>query len=215
MIELRNVSKAYRTKTGWHQVLDNISVTFPKGHGIGILGLNGAGKSTLLRLIGGVEDPDEGEIYKELRTSWPIGFSGGMHAMLTGRENARFIGRIYQVDLPEIEAFVEEMSELGSYFDMPVRTYSSGMRARLAFSASMALKFECYLVDEVTAAGDRRFKHRYMNAFKERHSDATLIMVSHQSRTIEQFCDMAAVLKDGKLTLYDTVAEGMAAYEKD
>jgi len=214
MIVIDSVCKAYRTGNGWNQVLDNVSAVFPSGRNVGILGLNGSGKSTLLRMIGGSEVPDSGSITKDVRTSWPIGFSGGFQARLSGRENARFIARIYGADVETTMDFVAESSELGPYFDMPTGTYSSGMKARLAFSVSLAMKFECYLVDEVTAVGDRRFKAKYKQAFKELGKHATLIMVSHQTGTIRQFCDMAAVLHDGQLNVYDDLREGLAAYEE-
>lgn len=213
MIVIENLCKAYRATGGWNQVLDDVSVTFPDSRNIGILGLNGSGKSTLLRLIGGSESPDSGRIYKNIRTSWPIGFSGGFQKGMTGREGARFVSRVYGSAIRDTEEYVREFAELGPYFDMPISTYSSGMRGRLNFAISMALKFDCYLVDEVTAAGDRRFREKYRAAFEELGKRASMIMVSHQSSTIQQYCDMAAVLHDGKLELYDDVDEGMKIYE--
>ena len=214
MIEIRNISKAYRTASGWNQVLDNISVVFPSGRNIGILGLNGAGKSTLLKLIGGVESPDSGEIYRDVSISWPIGFSGAFAPTATGRESTRFISRIYGVDLRQVEEFVKDFSELGQYFDMPYQTYSAGMRARLGFAISMAVEFDCYLIDEVTAVGDQRFKEKYYNEFLSRRERSTVIMASHQAYTIKEFCDMTAVLFDSHIMLYNSVDEGMAAYQE-
>jgi capsular polysaccharide transport system ATP-binding protein len=214
VITLSNISKAYRTAKGWNQVLDNISVTFPSGRSVGILGLNGSGKSTLLRLIGGVESPDKGEITRDVNVSWPIGFSGGFLPFATGRESTRFISRIYGASIQDIEAFVEEFSELGEYYDMPYNTYSSGMRARLAFAISMAMEFDCYLVDEATAVGDQRFRDKYQEAFAERHSRSTVIMASHQAHTIKEFCNMSAILFNSRITLYDSVEEGMTAYNE-
>jgi capsular polysaccharide transport system ATP-binding protein len=213
MIELRNLCKAYRTDRGWNQVLDDVSIVFPSRTNIGVLGLNGAGKSTLLRLIGGIEPPDAGRIVRDVRVSWPIGFGGGFQGNLTGRENTRFVARIYGADIHETERYVADFSELGPYFDMPVKTYSSGMRGRLAFAVSMAMQFDCYLVDEVTAVGDRRFKQKYKEEFRRLRDHGNLIMVSHQPGTIEEFCEMAAVLHDGELVLYGSVDEGMKAYE--
>ena len=214
MIDIRNVSKSYRTGRGWNQVLDNISATFPTDKSIGILGLNGAGKTTLLKLIGSVEPPDKGEIYRDVTISWPIGFSGAFLPTATGRESTRFISRIYGVDIKKVEEFVLEFSELGEYFDMPFQTYSAGMRARLGFSISMAVEFDCYLVDEVTAVGDQRFRDKYYREFLSRRGRSTVIMASHQPNTIKEFCNMAAVLFDSHITLYNTVEEGMAAYEE-
>ena len=212
MIKLEKVHKAYRVGGGRRVVLNDVSVEFPTGRSVGILGLNGAGKSTLLRLIGGVEPPDRGRITRDIRVSWPIGFSGGMHNSMTGRENARFIARIYGASPRKIEAFAEDFTELGVYFDMPVGTYSSGMKARLAFGVSMATEFDCYLVDEVTAVGDRRFNLKYRRAFRNRLKNASVVMVSHNPETIRMECDMAAILNRGKITMYDTVDEAMRVY---
>lgn len=212
MIELRRVSKAYRTGSGWNQVLDQVSAVFPSGRNIGILGLNGVGKTTLLKLIGGVEPPDSGEIYRDVTISWPLGFSGAFLPFATGRESTRFIARIYGADLRETEEFVLEFSELGQYFDMPFRTYSAGMRARLGFAISMAVEFQCYLVDELTAVGDMRFRERYAEEFRNRRHRSTVIMASHQPYTIKEFCDMTAVIINSQITLYDGVEEGMEAY---
>lgn len=212
MIKLENVSKAYRAGTGKRVVLDKVSVVFPTGRSVGILGLNGAGKSTLLRLIGGVEPPDKGKITRDVRVSWPIAFGGGVHNTMTGRENAEFVARIYGADPKAISGFAEDFSELGVYFDMPVSTYSSGMKARLGFAVSMATEFDCYLVDEVTAVGDRRFAMKYREAFRRRLRNASVVLVSHNPETIRMECDMAAILHAGKLELYETVEEAMQVY---
>ncbi len=212
MIELRNVCKSYRVGRGWNRVLDDISVTFPKRGNIGILGLNGAGKSTLLRLIGGVEPPDRGTIKRDGTISWPIAFTGGFPGTLTGRENARFVGRLYGALPGEIEDFTEDFAELGQYFDMEVRTYSSGMRARLGFAVSMAVEFDCYLVDEATEAGDWRFRAKCLRAFRDRGERSTVIMVSHNEETIRRNCAIGAVLSGGKLELYDDIREAIAVY---
>ncbi|MDH3379774.1 MAG: ABC transporter ATP-binding protein [Gammaproteobacteria bacterium] len=214
MIELRRVSKAYRVGLESNHVLDDVSATFPTGVSVGILGLNGAGKSTLLRVIGGAEPPDRGSVYKDVRVSWPIAFGGGLHASLTGRENTRFIARVYGESPAKFERFAEEFTELGRYFDMPLRTYSTGMRSRLAFAASMACNFDCYLVDEVTATGDKRFSSRYRQAFKERLKAASIIMVSHNSQTIRQFCTVGAIIHGGKLKMFGTLDQALAAYNQ-
>ncbi len=212
MIELIHVSKGYRTKTGWHKVLDDVSVRFPRGHNIGILGVNGSGKSTLIRLLCGIESPDKGTIRRNVRLSWPLGFSGGFQSSLSGRENAEFIARIHGVPVKPFVEFARNFSELGHYFEMPMKSYSSGMRARFAFAVSLAADFDCYLVDEVTAVGDKRFKDRYREAFAERKERANIIMVSHNPSTIRRDCDMGAVLHQGSLTLYDDVEEAIAEY---
>ena len=214
MISINNVSKAYRTRTGWNQVLDGVTLDILTGEKIGILGLNGSGKSTLLRLICGVEYPDTGKISKDVRTSWPIGFAGGFVATLTGRENTRFIARIYGSDPYEVEDFVNDFAELDSYFDEPIRTYSAGMRSRLNFAVSLAMHFDCYLVDEATATGDRRFRDKYQEAFKNLQDDASVIMVSHQITTIQEYCRTVAILHEGKLTHFDDLDSGLDAYSR-
>ena len=213
MIELREISKSYRLGSGWHTVLDSVSAVFPTGRSVGILGVNGAGKSTLLRIIGGVEPPDSGTVRKNVRVSWPMGFSGGFSPNMTGRQGARFVARIYGESPRAVEHFSRDFAELGPYFDMPIRTYSSGMRARLAFAISFAVEFDCYLVDEVIATGDARFSKKYRREFKERASSASVILVSHNPEAIRAECDFAAVLTKGSLTLYETVDEAMDVYD--
>jgi len=214
MIELKSIHKSYRVGSNWNRVLDDVSVTFPSGTSIGVLGLNGSGKSTLLRIIGGAEPPDKGSIRKTVRVSWPIAFGGGIHGELSGRENARFIARIYGQSVREIERFTYEFTELGEYFDMPVKTYSSGMSARLNFAISMACEFDCYLIDETTAVGDKRFSLKYRKAFKERLKKSWVLMVSHNPATIREFCTRGAVLDRGKLTLFDDLSQAMSMYNR-
>lgn len=212
MITLDRVSKSYRKNSGTHEVLRDISITFPKGRSIGILGRNGSGKSTLLRIIGGVEQPDEGRIHRGMKISWPVGFTGGIHGDLSGRENARFVARIYGQNIDDVVRFTEEFAELGDYFDMPIQTYSAGMRARISFGLSMACEFECYLVDEVTAVGDFVFQRKCKEIFAERRERASVIMVSHHVGTIEHYCDVAAVLTDGQIRMFDSVEAAVTAY---
>ena len=213
MIELREISKSYRMGSGRNTVLDSVSAVFPTGKSVGILGVNGAGKSTLLRIIGGVEPPDRGTVRKDVRVSWPMGFSGGFSPNMTGRQGARFVARIYGEAPRAVEDFARDFAELGLYFDMPIRTYSSGMRARLAFAISFAVEFDCYLVDEVIATGDARFSKKYRREFKEKARNASVILVSHNPESIRAECDFAAVLTKGSLTLYETVDEAMEVYE--
>ena len=214
MIKLDHISKAYRTRNGWNQVLDDVSLEISKGKNLGILGLNGAGKSTLLRIIGGVEHPDSGKMMKTVKTSWPIGFTGGFQPLLTGRENTQFIARIYSTNPFEIEEYVNEFAELGDYFDEPINTYSSGMRSRLNFAVSFAIKFDCYLVDEATATGDRRFREKYKQAFAEIQDQSTVIIVSHQITTITEFCTSIAILHNGSIKFYEDINEGITNYEQ-
>jgi capsular polysaccharide transport system ATP-binding protein len=214
MIEFHGVSKAYRVGAVSKTILHPTDTVFSRGCSIGILGVNGAGKSTLLRLIAGSESPDSGRIVRRVRISWPLGFAGGFNGSLTGAENTRFVSRIYGTELREVQAFVEEFSELGQYLHMPVRTYSSGMKARLAFALSMAIDFECYLVDEITGVGDQRFQRKCQAAFEERRARADLIMVSHSLGTIRDHCDVAAVLSGGQLTFYQDIEEGLTVYRE-
>ncbi len=212
MISLKNVCKRYRTAAGVNTVLDSVSVEFPTGRSVGILGANGAGKSTLVRIIGGAEPPDSGTVVREGRVSWPLGFSGGFQSNLTARENARFVARIYGDDPAYIEEFAYEFSELGKYFDVPLRSYSAGMRSRFAFSVSLACSFDYYLVDEALETGDARYKEKFRLAFEERRATASLILVSHNEQTIRRNCDMAAILHSGKIEMYDDMKDAMQAY---
>lgn len=213
MIALDGVTKAYRTTVGEHVVLDRIDAVFPERVSVGILGRNGAGKSTLLRILGAAELPDEGTITRQGRVSWPIGFAGGFHGSLTGEENCRFVARIYDADIDEVVESTRAFAEIGAYFSMPVRTYSSGMRARLAFGLSMAVDFDTYLVDEVTAVGDSTFQAKCRKAFAERQERSSVIIVSHQLKTIRDYCQRYAVLRRGQLHFFDDIAEAERAYE--
>ena len=213
MIRLENITKRYKTAAGIHTVLDNVTVTFPKGHSVGILGLNGAGKSTLIRIIGDSEPADAGRVIRTGKVSWPLGFTGGFQSDLTARENARFVARIYGESTDYVERFTEEFSELGTYFDVPLRSYSAGMRGRFAFSVSLACNFEYYLVDEALETGDARYKEKFRRAFEERRENASVILVSHNESTIRRNCDMAAILHGGKIEMYDDLKEAMRYYK--
>jgi capsular polysaccharide transport system ATP-binding protein len=213
MIRLNDVSKSYRTSAGTRVVLDKVNITFPVGKSVGILGLNGAGKSTLIRIIGDAEPPDSGHIERQGRVSWPLGYTGGFQSTLTARENARFVARIYGEDTDYIERFTYEFSELGDYFDVPLKSYSAGMRGRFAFSVSLACNFDYYLVDEALETGDARYKEKFRRAFEERSAEASVILVSHNEQTIRRNCDMAAILHDGKLVLYDNLKEALHNYK--
>lgn len=213
MISLENVSKAYATLSGTNVVLDDVSFEFPARTNIGILGRNGAGKSTLLRIVAGTEQPDSGSITRRGAVSWPIGFAGGFNSSLSGEENCRFVARIYGADIDDVVGFTMEFAELDEYFHMPVRTYSSGMRARLAFGLSMAIEFDAYLVDEVTAVGDASFQEKCRKAFQARSDRSSVIIVSHNLRTVRDYCKRCAVLKGGKLICFDSVEEAKELYE--
>ena len=213
MIELSRICKSYSLPRGNRKdVLRDASIIFRPGVNMGILGLNGQGKSTLIRIISGSELPNSGTIKRKGRVSWPIGFTGGFNGSLTGRENLRFTCRIYGADIREVTNFVETFTELGPYMDMPVKTYSSGMRSKLAFGLSMAIGFDFYLIDEAWSVGDASFQAKAEKVFKERKARSTLIVVSHSVATIRKNCDSAAVLHDGILTLYDKLDDALRIY---
>ena len=210
MIELRNLSKTYWLRGKRKVVARNISVTFPSRAGVAILGRNGAGKSTLLKMIAGTMDADSGEVLSDGTVSWPVGFSGSYHPDLTGVQNVRFIARIYGVDSDELTGFVRRFAELGQHYNLPVRSYSSGMKSRLAFGVSMGIKFDTYLVDEITAVGDASFKRKSEALLAERIESSGAIVVTHALGQVRRLCQHAAVLEDGHLHYYDDIE---AAFE--
>lgn len=213
MIRLIDVSKSYKVGRGRKDVLRAVTLTLAHRN-IAIIGQNGAVKSTLLRLISGGERPDSGRIVREGSVSWPLGFSGGFNRSTTGADNTRFVSRIYGQDTDRVLDFVRDFSELGAFFEMPVATYSSGMRARLAFAISMAIAFDWYLVDEITEVGDDRFKEKCRLAFKERLVNSRILMVSHSVATLRSYCDMAAVVHGGDILLYDDLEEGISVHQR-
>jgi capsular polysaccharide transport system ATP-binding protein len=212
LITFEDVSKAYKTRGGTKQIVDGLSCVIPEGTNLGILGGNGAGKSTLMRLIAGTEEPDHGRIKRSRRVSFPLGFSGTFAGSLSGRENAIFLARVYGASTQHVVEFAEDFAEIGSYYDVPVSTYSSGMRSRLAFGISMAIDFDVYLVDEVTAVGDVVFQDKCRIALTERFSYADVIMISHAPETLKQYCNCGAVLHQGELKFYATIDDANAAY---
>jgi len=205
MIRLENLSKTFALEGRRKVLFQNVTLDFPDGASVGLLGRNGAGKSTLLRMIAGTMDPSAGRIISTGRISWPVGFAGSFHPELTGIQNTRFIGRIYGVDTDELADFVEEFAELGVHFRLPVKTYSSGMRSRLAFGVSMGIPFDTYLVDEVTAVGDASFKARSSALFQARLETAGAVVVSHTMGLLRQICDAGVVIEKGRLTYHDTI----------
>ena len=214
MIKIQNVYKRYHNHHGSDWVLKDINLTIPPRVSVGLIGRNGAGKSTLLRLIGGMDSPDRGEIQRHCRVSWPIGLGGGFQGSMTGRQNVKFVARIHNhgKDSLEIIKKVEEFAEIGPAFDEPVKTYSSGMRARLQFGLSLAFKFDVYLSDEATAVGDRAFKAKAKKAFADRIAQASLIMVSHGEGTLKEMCQAGIFLDNGKATWYDDITDAIKAY---
>ena len=214
MIKLDRVFKFYRTAGVLKIVLDHVSTRFESGYSYGLMGVNGAGKSTTMRLIAGTELPNSGRVKRDVRVSWPLGFAGGFHPQMTGRENVKFVARIYGADVRKTLDFVEDFSEIGDYMEVPVRTYSSGMMARLSFGLSMAIDFECYLIDEITAVGDARFQARCVETFAERRKRADIIMVSHSMQTIKDYCDRGGVLVDGQIMMFANLDIAIETYNR-
>ncbi|MCA1299385.1 ABC transporter ATP-binding protein [Stappia indica] len=213
MIEFENVRKTYRLSGVEKVILNDLSFAFPAKTNVAILGHNGAGKSTIMRLIAGAELPDRGRIHRKARVSWPLGFTGGFGGDMTGLENARFVARMYGEDSEAVVAFVEEFSELGPSMRLPIRTYSSGMRARLAFGVSMAIDFDYYLIDEITAVGDTRFKKKCDAVFETKLEKANIIMISHSIPTIRKFCESACLLDKGELSYFENVEDAIDRHE--
>ena len=212
MITLDNVTKYYKTAAHRRYILRNQSVHFAAGKSYGLLGVNGAGKSTTMRLISGSELPNSGRVRRQVRVSWPLGFVNGLNPLLSGKENLKFVARAYGEDFRRVLRFVSEFAEIGNYINEPLRTYSSGMGARFAFGLSMAIEFECYLVDEITAVGDSNFQRRCREAFRARRQKSDVIMISHDMETIKDYCDVAIVLIDGHMVQFDDVEDGIATY---
>ena len=196
-------------------VANNINLTFPTGKAVALLGRNGAGKSTLLQMIAGTMDATSGRIVSTGTISWPVGFAGSFHGELTGVQNARFVGRIYGVDTDELVDFVEEFSGLGVHFRLPFRTYSSGMKSRLAFAVSMGIGFDTYLVDEITAVGDAAFRNKSAQVFRARMEHSGAVMVTHSMDQVSELCDAAAVLEDGQLIYYEDVGQAIAHHNRN
>jgi capsular polysaccharide transport system ATP-binding protein len=216
MIELRNLTKSYRTTKGRNYIFRDLSLTIPPDVSIGLIGRNGAGKSTLLRLIGGIDTPDRGAVMTDKSISWPVGLSGGFQGTLTGRDNVKFVCRVYGArgeELREKIRFVEDFAEIGRYFDQPVKTYSSGMRSRLAFGLSMAFDFDYYLIDEVMSTGDAHFKKKAMQLFDEKIGRAHVILTTHNMKEIRRLCQIVLLVSKGQVTIYDDVEAGILAYQ--
>ena len=214
MIQLSDVYKYYRADGNTKVILNHVSMVFDTSRSYGLLGVNGAGKSTLLRIIAGTELPNSGKVRRSVRVSWPLGFAGGFHPDMTGRENVRFVSRVYGADIRKTEMFVEDFSELGDYMDAKVKTYSSGMMSRLGFGMSMAIEFDVYLIDEVTAVGDARFQKRCQEAFAQRRQNAGLILVSHSMGTISDYCDRGGVLVEGRLIMFEDTNQAIEMYNR-
>ena len=216
MIHLEKVTKYFEVKKERKYILKDVTMTIPSGTNLGILGLNGAGKSTLLRMLGGIDFPNSGRIESDVDFSWPLGLSGGTQGSLTGRENAQFICRVYSLSEQEIEQtlnFILEFTELGSYFDMPVKTYYSGMNSRLRFATSLAFDFDYYLIDETLSVGDPKFKRKAKAALDDLLRKRNFLMVSHSLPVLKQMCDSGIVLSNGRLSYFDDIRQAIDAYQ--
>ncbi|MCC1494827.1 ABC transporter ATP-binding protein [Cognatishimia sp. F0-27] len=215
MIVLRNLTKTFEFNGTRKTVADNINAVFPTGVSVGLLGRNGAGKSTLLKVIAGTSAPTSGEVLTDGNISFPVGLASSMHPDMTGAQNTRFVARIYGAETEEMIRFVQAFAELGDHFELPVRTYSSGMRSRLSFGINMALQFDTYLIDEITAAGDAAFIEKSRRVFMARMERAGAIFVSHSMPQMRNMCQAGAVLENGKLSYYDDINEAIAVHERN
>ncbi len=216
MIELHALTKSYPTRQGRRYVFRDLSFVFPPDTNIGLIGRNGAGKSTLLRLLGGIDQPDRGAVVTDARISWPVGLSGGFNGNLTARENVQFVCRVYGASGRDLRAkvdFVEAFAEIGDYFDLPMRSFSSGMRSRVAFGLSMAFDFDYYLIDEVMAVGDAQFKAKSKEVLMHRLRKANVILTSHSMGDIRQYCNLVVHVERGGATVYEDIEAGIRAYQ--
>lgn len=214
MIRLCGIVKHYATRSGKHIVLDGIDLTIQPGEKIGILGRNGAGKSTLIRILSGAERPDSGQLYRGMNLSWPLAFGGAFQGSLTGLDNLKFICRIYGVEYCDKIDYVQNFAELGKYFREPVKSYSSGMRSRLAFAISMAVEFDCFLIDEIISVGDARFHAKCRAELFEKRKDRAFVLVSHEAHNIREHCDRAGVLHEGTLRLFNNIDDAYQYYQE-
>lgn len=215
MIRFEHLTKGFDVNGQRKLVIDNLNLTLATGQSLALLGRNGAGKSTLMQIIAGNMRPDSGRIVTDGSISWPVGLAGAVHPNLSGAQNTRFIARVYGVDTEELIDFVQDFAELGPHFFMEVRTYSAGMRSRLNFGLSMGIKFDTYLIDEVTGAGDAAFRARSVALFHERMSASDAIMVNHNLGELKEFCDAALVLEHGKLTYFEDLDAAIEVHKQN
>jgi capsular polysaccharide transport system ATP-binding protein len=213
VIVFEDISKGFWVKGEYRPVIRNLNLTLPSSKSLALLGRNGAGKSTLLSIVAGTMRPDTGRVISDGSISFTVGYAGSFHGDMTGAQNTRFVARVYGVDSDELTDFVEDFAEIGKHFHMPVRTYSSGMKARLAFGISMGIKFDTYLIDEATATGDQRFREKSKEIFKIRMSQSSAIMVSHSMADIRNFCDAGLVLLDGEIEVFDNVEDAIKRHQ--
>lgn len=217
MIQLKNITKSYVTPKGRHYVFKNLNVILPENKSVGLLGKNGAGKSTLLRIIGGIDFPDKGEVLTNKTISWPVALAGGFQGSLTARQNVRFVARLYapESEVYKVVNFVEEFSQLGKYFDMPINSYSSGMRSRLGFGLSMAFDFDYYLLDEVGSVGDASFRERSQKLLDDLKTNSNIIMVSHNLNDLLRNCDVGFVVQNGQALYFDNIEDAVEVYKEN
>lgn len=217
MIEIRSLYKRYHNHHGSDWVLKDINLTIPPKVSVGLIGANGAGKSTLLRLIAGMDKPERGEVIRHTKVSWPVGLSGGMQQNMTARQNVKFVARVHgssSEDVKRVIKYVEDFAEIGKAFDEPVRTFSSGMRARISFGLSLAFDFDVYISDEATAVGDKNFKAKAKAAFREKTGKASLIMVSHSEGILRELCQAGIFINKGEATWFDKIDDAIEAYHQ-
>lgn len=215
MFTLDNITKSYLTTSGRRYIFRNLSMVVPPDKNIALIGKNGAGKSTLMRLLSGVDTPDSGVIRTNKSISWPVGQAGGFQGSLSARDNVKFVCRVYGFvgeDMREKVRYVQDFAEIGSWFDEPVRTYSSGMRSRVAFGLSMAFDFDYYLIDEVMAAGDNSFRKKCEEVFSERLGNSKIFLTTHNMKEVERLCDIVLLVDNGQLIVYEDIAQGIEAY---
>jgi len=217
MIELKNVTKYFMTKQGKNYILKDVSFTIPSGVNIGILGRNGTGKSTIMRMLGKIEFPNSGTIESKNSFSWPLGLGGGFVGNMTARANVKFVCRLFgrtHKEMNEIIEFVKEFSELKAYFDMPIKTYSSGMKGRLGFGLSLAFDFDYMLIDETLSVGDARFKKKSKEALLKKIEKCNILLVSHDMKTLRELCEAGIVVNNGKLNYFDNIEDAINEYEE-
>lgn len=216
MFALENVTKSYLTPRGRRYVFRDLSLAIPQGRNIGLIGRNGAGKSTLMRLLGGVDKPDSGRVVTDKSISWPVGLGGGFQGSMSGRDNVKFVCRVYgslKQDMRDKIEYVKEFADLGKWFDEPVKSYSSGMRSRLAFGLSMAFEFDYYLIDEILSVGDAHFRKKSTEVFNEKLKKSNIILVSHSMPEIRRLCNLVLLVENGAVRVFDDVKEGIKAYQ--